>query len=185
MARAHALLLGATCALVAACGGEIAPDDAPPTVSVSTPRGETADPAPSDASPTTDGGPLDAPSPDDAPAPDAPIVDNPFHAGDDWVGTYTCPQGLTNLDLHIVGVDGDAVTATFDFDWTGTKGSFALSGTWQPVGARMRFDAGAWIDRPSSSWWTVNMDGTVDVASATYAGVIDTTGCGAFTVTRR
>lgn len=146
----------AACAFVVGCGGRIATDETPGIVADPTPQSSVVEEAP-----------------------------NPFRAGDDWIGTYTCPQGLTDLDLHVVSVDDDEVTATFDFRWNDTHGSFELSGRWQPVGARMRFVAGAWIDRPSAKWWTVDMDGTIDATSTVYTGAITHEGCGAFSLTHK
>lgn len=106
--------------------------------------------------------------------------DNPFRANEYWTGDYVCPQGLTGLYLHVVAVDGDAIDATFDFDWRGTQGSFELHGTWETAERHAHFEPGAWIVRPSSSWQTVGMDGNVDHLGREFSGTIPSPGCGRF-----
>ncbi len=115
--------------------------------------------------------------------PGAPI--NPFSAGSVWIGEYTCPQGVTQVELKIVTVTGNQIEdALFDFDYAGqTSGSFHLSGRFEPDSHRAVLDRGAWVSRPRG-WNTVGMDGAVDVTGTTYAGTIVSSGCGAFRLTR-
>lgn len=111
------------------------------------------------------------------------LAHDPFHAGDHWRGTYTCPQGSTALDLVIVSVDGSDITdALFDYDWNGVTGSFHLSGTFDAESGHATFLDGAWISRPSSEWYSVGLDGTATESS--YAGLIVGKGCGSFSLTR-
>jgi hypothetical protein len=121
----------------------------------------------------------------DAGAPASPPP-GPFSAGDAWMGTYVCPQGLTNLVLAIESVDGNAVRARFDFDWVeqATQGSYELTGTFDPSTREATFTPGAWVSDPGSTWYPVGMDGFVDLSGQSYAGSITSTGCGAFSVTR-
>jgi hypothetical protein len=142
---------------------------------------------------------VDAVPPDtarrDAPTEDAvggtdvvspPPPPNPFRAGDRWVGTYTCPQGLTQLDLEIVSTAGNDVTdAVFDFDFTPAKitGSFHMSGIFAPATLAASFVPGAWVQRPVG-WNSVGMTGTVALATMTYSGEITAPGCGSFSVRR-
>lgn len=157
--RTHLLLV-----LVVGCGGRLA-DDA---------VSQTTDAAP-DAATTTDGGEASVPLPP-----------NPFSPGQHWRGTYTCAQGLTNLDLQIVSTHADIVDdAVFAFDWSGgVSGAYHLSGAFDPATHRTILTPGAWIDQPQG-WYSVGMDGIVDLTTMTYAGnIADPTysSCGTFTV---
>jgi hypothetical protein len=109
----------------------------------------------------------------------------PFHPGEHWIGTYTCPQGLTKLDLAIVSTSGNDVTdAVFNFDWGSVTGSFHLSGTFDPPAHAATFQPGAWIVQPNTNWYTVGMTGTIDETTMTYAGDILGQGCGTFSLVR-
>jgi hypothetical protein len=129
----------------------------------------------------------DAGSPDASPeagAPAAPV--NPFSAGDAWMGTYVCEQGLTNVALVVESVDGNAIDARFDFDWIAgsTQGSYVLTGSYDPTTREATFTPGAWVSQPGADWSPVGMDGYVDLSGMTYSGSITYQGCGAFDVTR-
>jgi hypothetical protein len=137
------------------------------------------------APPATDAG---VPSPDPEggteAGPAAPA--NPFSAGDAWMGTYVCPQGLTNLAVVVESVDGNTMNARFDFDWIAgsTQGSYELTGRFDPTTREATFTPGPWVSQPGSNWFTVGMDGYVDLGGVSYAGNITNPGCGAFSVTR-
>jgi hypothetical protein len=168
---------------VAACGGRIAPDEAAPP----TPIAIGVEPAPQPApAPTESAPPTPSSANGDAAAAPLPVgvmpSPNPFHPGDRWSGTYVCPQGSTELTLVIESVTGEDLDAEFDFDWVAgqASGSFHLTGTFDPITRRATFEPGAWIVRPGDNWYTVGLDGTVDVAARTYAGAITGPGCGAF-----
>ena len=128
--------------------------------------------------PDTDGGDGDG----DVPA--APAT--PFTAGDAWLGTYVCSQGLTNLAVVIESIDGDSIDARFDFDWleAATQGSFELTGTFDPTTREAVFSPGSWVSQEISNQPPVGMDGYVDLSGQTYSGNITGSGCGAFSVTR-
>jgi hypothetical protein len=112
---------------------------------------------------------------------------NPFSAGDAWMGTYVCSQGLTDLALVVESIDGNSVTARFDFDMFGSaiQGSYELTGTFDPTTREAQFTPGSWVSQPSlTSVAAVGMDGYVDLSGQTYAGNITGMDCGAFSVTR-
>jgi hypothetical protein len=110
----------------------------------------------------------------------------PFSPGDVWIGTYVCPQGLTDLALAVDSIDGNAIHARFDFDWVdgNASGSFALDGTFDPVTREATFTAGPWVSQPGSTWETVGLDGYVDLSGTRLAGNVTHAGCGAFSVQR-
>ena len=130
----------------------------------------------------------EASEPPSEPGTDAPPVarTNPFVAGSTWRGSYTCPQGPTELELRVVAVQGDVIEdALFAFDYAQrTVGSFHLSGSFEPESSRAKLDAGAWVTRPGSGWYTVGMDGTVDASGMVYEGKIVAAGCSTFRLTR-
>lgn len=126
-----------------------------------------------------------------APTPKAvaePVLEqesNPFHAGDEWRGTYTCAQGLTQLELEIVAAHGNVVDdAVFDFDWVDgdSKGSFHMNGTFDPATGKASLERGAWIDDPGPNWLTVSMDG--DAQPTTFTGDVIGPGCTTFSLTK-
>jgi hypothetical protein len=107
----------------------------------------------------------------------------PFARGQVWTGVYECPQGETELRLHIDAVDAKVVHARFAFVHapSGTRGEFELRGTYDPSGRRLELDPGRWIDRPDD-WITVGMAGRVSPDSRRYSGSITNPACGAFLV---
>jgi hypothetical protein len=112
---------------------------------------------------------------------------NPFSAGDAWMGTYVCSQGLTNVALVVESIEGASVTARFDFDLFGSAitGSYELTGTFDPTTREAVFTPGSWVSQPGwSSLAPVGLDGYVDLGGQTYAGNITGMDCGAFSVTR-
>ena len=114
------------------------------------------------------------------------VAKNPFRPGDHWVGTYTCPQGLTQLDLQIGSTSANDITdAIFGFDFApgAVTGSFHLRGVFDPEALTAVFVAGSWIVRPHG-WLTVGMQGTVALSTMTYAGRITYPACRSFSVTR-
>jgi hypothetical protein len=112
----------------------------------------------------------------------------PFVAGETWEGHYVCTQGLTNLRLQVVRVEGARVSVIFDFHHspTGAAGRYWMSGTYDRATRRIRFVAGAWIDQPQG-YVTVGLDGAVSADRATYSGQIvsESSGCTWFDVRRR
>jgi hypothetical protein len=118
------------------------------------------------------------------PESDAGVSTNPFSSGDAWIGTYACPQGLIDLALVVESVVGNSVNARFDFAYGTTQGSFELGGTFDPTSREATFTPGSWVSQPGSSWFTVGMDGYVDLGGESYSGTITAAGCGAFAVAR-
>lgn len=104
--------------------------------------------------------------------------------GGEWTGWYVCGQGRTNLVLRVTAVRGNRIDAVFDFDFRPrrTRGSFRITGTWDPRTRRITFTPGAWIERPAG-WETVGMTGTVRADGSRYEGRITHAGCGAFEAT--
>lgn len=105
-----------------------------------------------------------------------------------YVGEYTCGNGQqrSRLRLVIETLDVEPVTAVFHFDtYQGAiaKGSFRLSGTYNPTEARLHLLPAGWIDRPEG-YRQVGLDGTFSDGTARLAGkVVDET-CERFSLVR-
>jgi hypothetical protein len=111
----------------------------------------------------------------------------PFQGGQDWTGTYTCPQGLTIVDLEVVDVQCDGtIEAVYNFNFDGTIGAYWLSGTYNPSTFEASFTPVSWINQPGSNWYMVGMDGVVNTGASpmSYSGQISGAGCGSFEVTQ-
>lgn len=113
------------------------------------------------------------------------VEETPLRAGETWSGTYVCPQGVTQLGLHVRHVDGYEIEATFAFVHaaSGATGEYALRGLYTPGTRYLRFVAGDWITRPPG-YETVDLAGTVSADGRVFAGRIDAPQCGEFSVQR-
>jgi hypothetical protein len=106
----------------------------------------------------------------------------------EWVGTYTCSQGLTGLTLDMTGHQNGAVDAVFMFyavpENPGVPtGTFRMHGVYMH-GRELRLDPVEWISQPAG-WHMVGLLGTISADLSTYSGyVAGSTGCTTFSVTR-
>jgi hypothetical protein len=93
-----------------------------------------------------------------------------------WVGTYTCPQGLTGLTLSINVQAGDTFSGYFHF-YPPVSNARAREGCYGVAGRidaerRITIVAGRWITQPDG-YVTVDLDGRMDqVAQAIVGSVI-------------
>lgn len=106
-----------------------------------------------------------------------------LHAGEEWVGTYQCAQGVTDVVVHIDRVAGSMVDARFEFSHapSGAAGMYEMRGTVRPDG-RAHFVPGRWIQQPPN-YIGVGMTGQVQ--GDAFVGRIDNPSCGGFNVRRR
>ncbi len=113
----------------------------------------------------------------------APEPALPLRPGDEWVGTYTCAQGDTDLALHVGAARDGAVDVVFEFSHapSGASGAFRMRGSVGPNG-EIVLAPGPWIRRPPG-YVTVGMRG--QVRGATFTGRIDGPGCTDFALQRR
>jgi hypothetical protein len=126
--------------------------------------------------------------PDPGEASQASTFADPFHPGQSWIGTYTCAQGLTDLDLKIVATHDDVIDdAVFVFDWKGGNviGSYHLSGTFDASTGVATFTPGEWIDQPGGagnvdSWFSVGMHGSASASG--FSGDITNGSCTTFSL---
>lgn len=120
----------------------------------------------------------------DAAAPPEDVRTNPFRAGDVWLGGYTCAQGLTQLWLRIVAVEGDRITdAVFDFTYDRIHGAFHTTGTYYPLTGTASFAPGDWIQHPNG-YVTVALDGALKNGGRTYEGNVTGPRCTTFSLVR-
>jgi hypothetical protein len=113
--------------------------------------------------------------------PDALPARNPFDRFKTWVGDYDCTQGNTDFTLRIMDVRNNRIRAVFDFthDESGAKGSYVITGEFDPDTRRVHFEPTSWIDQPDH-YLMVPMTGDVSTDDSLFAGKIDFRGCGAF-----
>ena len=107
----------------------------------------------------------------------------PFAGGQVWTGTYVCAQGETALWLHVVGVAGNDVRATFDFAHvpSGARGEYEVAGRYDPAARRLVLVPGRWLLR-QEGYVTVGMSGRVSPRGTRFQGTITYPTCGAFSV---
>jgi hypothetical protein len=128
--------------------------------------------APEDAGPK----PLDSgPSEVDA------QVRPPLVTGDTWTGTYVCAQGVTEMQLRLLDVQGADVLAVFAFQHgpTGVRGDFEMRGSYVRSTRRVRLTAGKWLSQPNG-YVTVDLEGRLTPDGKTLSGHILGPGCTIF-----
>jgi hypothetical protein len=115
--------------------------------------------------------------------PEALPATNPFERHRTWVGDYDCTQGNTGFALRIMDVRGRVVRAIFDFvhEASGVEGSYVITGMFDPETRRVHFEPTRWIVQPDH-YLMVPMSGEVSTDDTLFAGKIDYSGCGAFTL---
>lgn len=112
-----------------------------------------------------------------------------FDLSGNWIGTYTCLQGLTKLDLAITQDSATAIGAVFNFfadptNPTVPSGSFAMVGTFNEATSAVSLKATHWINQPSG-YRTVDLSGTLSKDRKTISGqVVVSQGCSTFVVQR-
>ncbi|PSB16410.1 hypothetical protein C7B65_21585 [Phormidesmis priestleyi ULC007] len=94
-----------------------------------------------------------------------------------WVGTYTCSQGITGVTVAIDQV-GNKVIADFSLypvpeNPNVPRGMARYEGDFNSTSLRMRFPRGTWINKPASSWTAFPFQGQFDEALKTFSGEID------------
>jgi hypothetical protein len=112
--------------------------------------------------------------------------DNPFIAGQVWIGTYACPNGVTPAALAVESVSGDAIQARMDIlvGMPVSAASYAVTGTYDPSTREVDFAPGRWFESPPADFSAVGLDGFASVAGDELSGTVSASGCGAFSMTR-
>ena len=116
-----------------------------------------------------------------------PLADAPFDRGDRLGGHYVCAQGRTELTLVIEDLQGNDVSAIFEFDYPGgggthtpASGSFRMHGSFDPRTRALRLDGDRWVEQPDG-YAMVGLLGTVS-KSGSIDGTVKGPGCSTFYV---
>jgi hypothetical protein len=109
---------------------------------------------------------------------------NPFTAGQVWIGTYACPNGVTPAALAVDTVSGEAFAGRIDLRLgsPAVAASYEVSGTYNPATREAVLEPGRWIDPMPSSISAVGLDGFVSVAGEELSGTVSASRCGAFSL---
>jgi hypothetical protein len=109
----------------------------------------------------------------------------PLDRGDRLSGHYVCAQGRTELTLVVEDLDGDDVSALFEFDYPGgggshapASGSFRMRGSVDRDSRALRLDGETWVEQPEG-YAMVGLVGTVS-KSGSIAGTVKGPGCSTF-----
>lgn len=102
-----------------------------------------------------------------------------------WVGSYTCPQGVTALRLTIEARSGNAAVATFEFgphpdNRNLPRGEYRLTGTVRLLSRgqlQVKLVPDRWITQPSG-WSMTGLTATSDLEQQDLEGRIDSPVCG-------
>ena len=108
-----------------------------------------------------------------------------------WIGSYTCPQGLTGLRLSIEARPSGEAVATFEFgphpeNRSLPRGEYRLTGTVRllPRGhLRVKLVPDRWVTQPEG-WTMTGLTATSDLEQQTLQGKIDQPACGELTAKR-
>jgi len=109
----------------------------------------------------------------------------PFVRGDRLSGHYMCSQGRTELTLVVEDVEGDDLSAIFEFDYPGgggtstpAGGSFRMHGSFDARSRALRLDGDRWLEQPDG-YVMVGLVGTVST-SGSISGTVKGPGCTTF-----
>jgi hypothetical protein len=111
-------------------------------------------------------------------------VNGPLDRGDRLNGHYWCAQGRTELTLVIEDVNGDDISAIFEFDYPGggvappAGGSFRMHGSVDPGSRAVSLDGDRWIEQPDG-YAMVGLVGTVS-RTGSVSGTVKGPGCSTF-----
>lgn len=108
----------------------------------------------------------------------------------EWVGTYTCAQGLTGLTLSIAEATPTGAQAMFHFyadprNPNVPSGCFAMDGNYEPATGQLQLVGRDWLQRPSG-YRFVSFNGNIDAEGRDFHGLV--TGaprCTTFNLTRQ
>jgi outer membrane protein OmpA-like peptidoglycan-associated protein len=107
----------------------------------------------------------------------------------EWVGTYTCAQGLTGLTLTLSEATPGSAQALFHFyaDPRNPRvptGCFSMDGGYDPASGQLTLRGGHWLLRPAG-YSVVAFEGRVDAEGRHFEGVVrGPSGCTTFALAR-
>ena len=106
-----------------------------------------------------------------------------------WVGTYTCSQGITGVTVAIDQI-GNKVIADFSLypvpeNPTVPRGMARYEGDFNAISQHMRFPRGTWMNEPAPSWTAFPFQGRFDESLKNFSGRIDGYRCTTINLKRR
>jgi hypothetical protein len=106
-----------------------------------------------------------------------------------WVGTYTCSQGITGVTVDIDQI-GNKVIADFSLypvpeNPNVPRGMARYEGDFNSISRRMRFSRGTWINEPASSWTAFPFQGQFDETLEDFSGEMDGYRCTTINLKRK
>ena len=111
-----------------------------------------------------------------------------------WIGTYSCPQGITRLNLQITAKNSGRVDAILNFSAhpdnpTVPSGSFTMTGTYQAsndanVPGSLYLKAVKWLKQPPG-YTAADLQGNVFISDKKISGTVIGPGCSTFTVIKQ
>lgn len=113
---------------------------------------------------------------------------SPVSIAGQWLGAYTCSDGLTGLTLDIGEPLGEHVPATFSFyalpsNPNVPSGRFWMGGSFSD-NERLVLTAGGWMEQPPG-YELLDLDGTLSNDRQTYSGIVlGSTDCTGFFVSK-
>ena len=108
-----------------------------------------------------------------------------------WVGSYTCPQGVTALRLSIEARSSGEAVATFEFgphpdNPKLPRGEYRMTGTVRLLSRgqlQVKLAPDRWITQPEG-WSMTGLGATSDLEQQTLEGRIDAQACGELSARR-
>jgi hypothetical protein len=106
-----------------------------------------------------------------------------------WHGRYQCQQQEVGFALDVTSVEGDRISAVFEFfplpgALSIPRGSFRMAGDYNRTDGSFRLEAGDWIKRVLG-FQKHDIEGQLADNGVTLNGRVLTTGCAHFVLTRR
>lgn len=117
------------------------------------------------------------------------LISSPTDLSGNWVGTYFCNQGLTNLNLVLTENSPSDVSAVFNFFANSTNpsvpsGSYKMAGTYDNSTRQLMLKGMQWINQPAG-YFMVGLTGTVSQDNTQISGSVIGTNCSTFTLTKQ
>jgi hypothetical protein len=108
-----------------------------------------------------------------------------------WVGSYTCPQGVTALRLSIEARSGGEAVASFEFgphpdNPKLPRGEYRMTGTVRLLSRgqlHVKLAPDRWVTQPDG-WSMTGLTATSDLEQQTLEGRIDAQACGELSARR-
>ena len=123
------------------------------------------------------------------PLPTTPLPEMRHGLAGRWEGRYQCQREEVGFSLDISIVQGNRLSAVFEFFplpgmLSFPRGSFRMVGDYNPADSSIRLHSAGWIYRPPG-FQSHDLEGQLTAQGVTINGRILTTGCAHFMLTRK